>query len=148
MNINIIPPSIPLPDIRKRIEEPDANKKQVIQNPESAIVKEITETNMNESNSFDLPPAEGQNESIELAIMVEIRRLKMKKHKRRKFLKRMKFEHAKRKLRREQRKEKDFQAELLAQIRQAEKFSAEFFVADKLARAKAKVKLPSEICRI
>lgn len=64
-----------------------------------------------------------------------IRRKKMKKHKRRKLWKRMRFEWAKRRQRREYRKEKAFQAELLAQIAEAEKFSAEDYVADKIKQA-------------
>lgn len=47
----------------------------------------------------------------------------------------MKFEWAKRRQRRELRKEKAFQAVLIAQIKEAEKFSAEEYVAEKLRKA-------------
>lgn len=60
----------------------------------------------------------------------------MKKHKLRKLRKRMKFEWAKRNQRREMRKEKAFQADLLGKIREAEKFSAEEYVTMKLAESK------------
>lgn len=88
--------------------------------------------------SFDLPPIEGQNESIEAAIIIQIRRHKMKKHRLRKLRKRMKFEWAKRHQRREMRKEKAFQADLLSQIREAEKFSAEEYVSMKLTKLNRK----------
>lgn len=59
----------------------------------------------------------------------------MKKHKRRKLWKRMKFEWAKRRQRREFRKEKLFQGEMVAQIKEAEKFSAEEYVEEKIKKA-------------
>ncbi|CRL06342.1 CLUMA_CG018900, isoform A [Clunio marinus] len=67
--------------------------------------------------------------------MIMIRRRKMRKHKRRKLKKKMKFLWLKVTQRRELRKEKAFRAELLDQIREAEKFSAEEYVADRIRQA-------------
>lgn len=135
-NGNIISPSIIPPNPNRRIEEPAKDERNNVDTPDPLIVKEITEQNLDNLIGFDLPPIEGQNESIEAARMIEIRRLKMKKHKRKKFLKKMKFVLAKIRLRRRMAKEKVFQASLLAQIRQAENFSAEQYVTDKLTRLK------------
>lgn len=137
-NGNIITPtSIQPPGLNQSsIEEPDTTRRQDIEIPFSVIVNEISEKNLDIMPSFDLPPIEGQNESIEAAVLIQIRRKKMKKHKLRKLRKRMKFEWAKRNQRRELRKEKAFQADLLGQIREAEKFSAEEYVAMKLEKLK------------
>ncbi|XP_046388587.1 uncharacterized protein LOC124157692 [Ischnura elegans] len=70
------------------------------------------------------------------ARLIVIRRRKMKKHKLKKLRKRMKFEWAKIRQRRELRKEKAFQASLLEEIRLAEKFNAEEWAIDVLRRAK------------
>ncbi|XP_052897583.1 uncharacterized protein LOC128304434 [Anopheles moucheti] len=69
------------------------------------------------------------------ARLIVIRRRKMRKHKLKKLRKRMKFEWLKLRQRRELKKEKLFQAELIGQIREAEKFSAEAYVASKLKQA-------------
>lgn len=133
----IIPPSIQPPGLNQsKIEEPDNARRSDIETPFTAIVNEISEKNLDIMPSFDLPPIEGQPDSIEAAIMIQIRRHKMKKHKLRKLRKRMKFEWAKRRQRREMRKEKEFQAGLLGQIREAEKFSAEEYVTMKLNKSK------------
>ena len=47
----------------------------------------------------------------------------------------MKYEWAKVRQHREMRKEKAFQAELITQIKEAEKFDAEAYVAERLAKA-------------
>ncbi|KAG4065847.1 hypothetical protein HA402_012525 [Bradysia odoriphaga] len=67
--------------------------------------------------------------------LIKIRRRKMRRHKLKKLRKKMKFEWAKVRQRRELRKEKAFQAVLIAQIKEAEKFSAEEYVAEKLTKA-------------
>lgn len=144
----MIPPSIQPPTSNRRIEEPGKDERKNIDTPVSTVVNEIMEKINENIGNMDLPPLEGQNESIEAAVMIEIRRLKMKKHKRKKLLKKMKFVYAKRRLRRKMKKEKIFQAELLAQIKEAEKFSAEQYVADKLARLKNVPPPPKEIVRI
>lgn len=147
-NGNLIPPSIKPPSPLQRIEDPAKDERRNIDTPVSTVVNEIMEKINNNIGSMDLPPLEGQNESIEAAVMIEIRRQKMKKHKRKKLLKKMKFVYAKRQLRRRLRKEKVFQAELLAQIKEADKFSAEQYVADKLARLKNVPPPAKEIVRI
>lgn len=139
----IIPTSIQPPGLNhSSIEEPDNVRRTDIETPFTLIINEISEKNLDIMPSFDLPPIEGQNESIEAAIMIQIRRRKMKKHKLRKLRKRMKFEWAKVRQRREMRKEKEFQAGLLTQIREAEKFSAEEYVTMKLAKSKVPEKTP------
>jgi len=60
--------------------------------------------------------------------MLRIRREKMNKHKLRKFRKKYAALIAKVKMRREVRKEKLFRAELLSQIKEAERFDAESYV--------------------
>lgn len=135
-NGNFVPPSIQPPTSNRRIEEPGNDERKNIDTPVTAIVNEIMEKISDIKGDMDLPPLEGQDDCKEAAVMIEIRRLKMKKHKRKKLLKKMKFVYAKRKLRRRLRKEKLFQAELLAKIKEAEQFSAEQYVADKLARLK------------
>lgn len=62
------------------------------------------------------------------AALVQIRKKKMKKHKLRKLRKRMHFLWAKRRFRREKKKEQVFRAELLAQIHEAQAFDAEKYV--------------------
>lgn len=86
-------------------------------------------------------PAQGGLVQKQAARLIVIRRRKMKKHKLKKLRKRMKFEWAKVRQRREMRKEKAFQAGLIAQIKQAEKFDAEKYVAERLQKAH-KVPLP------
>ncbi|KAG8227752.1 hypothetical protein J437_LFUL007542 [Ladona fulva] len=79
----------------------------------------------------------GKNKfEIYAARLIVIRRRKMKKHKLKKLRKKMKFEWAKVRQRRELRKEKAFQATLLEEIRLAEKFNAEEWAMDVLKRAK------------
>ena len=135
-NGNFVPPSIQPPTPNRRIEDPGHDERKNVDTPVTAIVNEIMEKISDIKGDMDLPPLEGQDECKEAAVMIEIRRLKMKKHKRKKLLKKMKFIYAKRKLRRRLRKEKVFQAELLAKIKDAEQFSAEQYVTDKLARLK------------
>lgn len=133
----IIPPSIQPPGLNQSpVEEPEHVGRSEIETPFTTIVNEITEKNLDIMPSFELPTIEGQNESIEAAIMIQIRRFKMKKHKLKKLRKRRRFIIAKIKLRRAQRKEKLFQTSLLDQIREAEKFSAEEYVTMKLKKAK------------
>lgn len=114
---------IDLPLIHKVIENP-----QTIQNEIDDIISRITD--------LRLPaPTKNLDESgIQAARLIVIRRKKMKKHKLKKLRKRMKYAWAKVKQRREQRKEKAFQAELSGRIKEAEKFSAEAYVTEKLER--------------
>ncbi|ENN70299.1 uncharacterized protein LOC109545491 [Dendroctonus ponderosae] len=78
------------------------------------------------------PSTETSETPKEAHRMLIIRRKKMKKHKLKKLRKRMKFVYAKRRQRREMKKEKAFQAVLITQCKEAEKFSAEQYVEDKL----------------
>ncbi|CAH1099965.1 unnamed protein product [Psylliodes chrysocephalus] len=82
-------------------------------------------------------PAVDDSIEKEAVTMIVIRRKKMKKHKLKKLRKRMKFEWAKKRQRRELKKEKEFQAQLIAQYTEAEAFSAEEYVAEKINKYKA-----------
>uniref|UniRef100_T1IJ51 Ribosomal protein mS38 C-terminal domain-containing protein n=1 Tax=Strigamia maritima TaxID=126957 RepID=T1IJ51_STRMM len=75
------------------------------------------------------------------ARLLVIRKRKMKKHQLRKLRKRMLIQWAHRRLIREQRKEKVFQAELLAQIKEAEIFDPEKWVNDFIERSNRHAKL-------
>lgn len=66
--------------------------------------------------SLPLVDPKVNNDEIQAARLIVIRRNKMKKHKLRKLRKRMKFVWAKIRQKREMRKEKAFQAELIAQV--------------------------------
>ncbi|XP_066245684.1 uncharacterized protein [Euwallacea similis] len=82
-----------------------------------------------------IAPSTENSETPKLAIrMIVIRRKKMKKHKLKKLRKKMKFEWAKRRQRREMKKEKAFQAILINQCKEAESFSAEDYVNQKLGK--------------
>lgn len=133
---NIAPAPMQIPLINRIIKDPEASRRCNIETPLSSIVKEITEKNFNIMPAMELPANEGSEDSIELAIMMQIRRRKMKKHKLKKLRKRMKFVWAKQNQRRETKKEKAFQADLLSQIRDAERFSAEEYVSMKLQKSK------------
>lgn len=70
----------------------------------------------------------------EAARMIQIRRRKMKTHKRKKLKKRMRFLWQRLRFRREQRKENVFKEELYEQVKKTESFNAELYVADILHR--------------
>lgn len=133
---NIAPAPMQIPLIKRIIEEPAASKRCDIESPLSLIVKEITEQNFGIAPAMELPANEGSQDSIELAIMMQIRRRKMKKHQLKKLRKRMKFVWAKRNQLREMKREKAFQTDLVSQIRTAERFSAEEYVTMKLKKSK------------
>lgn len=125
-NNTIINPKIEHPIITAIIETPvQPNQQEIIDQSHSKI------------QDFELPPIENgiDEDGIQAAVLIGIRRRKMRRHKLRKLRKRMKFEWAKVRQRRELRKEKAFQAVLIAQIKDAEKFSAEQYVTDKLKQA-------------
>lgn len=143
-----MPPSIQPPTPNQRIEEPGKDERNNIDAPMSTVINEIMEKIHDNKGDMDLPPLEGQDETKEAAVMIEIRRLKMKKHKRKKLLKKMKFVFAKRRMRRQMKREKEFQAMLMAKMREAEKFSAEQYVADKLDRLKNVPPPPPQIIKI
>lgn len=94
---------------------------------------------MSDKQKIEEPPAisvpDGSVYKKEAVRMIVIRRRKMKKHKLKKLRRKMKFEWAKVRQRREMRKEKEFQSKLLAQIKEAEQFDAEKFVTERLRKA-------------
>lgn len=125
-NNALINPSIDNPIITPVVEAPVQPNQQDIVDQIRSIVQD-----------FELPTIDtGVGEDGKQANrLIKIRRRKMRRHKLKKLRKKMKFEWAKRRQRRELRKEKAFQAVLIAQIKEAEKFSAEEFVAEKLRQA-------------
>ncbi|XP_063696382.1 uncharacterized protein LOC134827593 [Culicoides brevitarsis] len=129
---------------RKEIFDVPLVPNKIIDNPLS-ILNEIDEINRriqeiqlpqitNRGTQGGMEACTKKKNNRPLGIMI-IRRKKMKKHKRKKLWKRMRFEWAKRRQRKEFRKEKAFHAELLAQIKDAEKFSAEEYVEQKIQKA-------------
>ncbi|XP_037805284.1 uncharacterized protein LOC119599555 isoform X2 [Lucilia sericata] len=110
------------------------NQKQIGDPTKQNWLDEIGDI-LNEINQIRAPTV-GKKDKMEAARMIVVRRRKMKKHKLKKLRRKMKFEWAKVRQRREMRKEKAFQAKLIAQIKDAEAFNAEKFVADKLQKAK------------
>lgn len=153
ININtglIIPTSIIPPNTtrRHRIDDPTKDERRSIAVPDALHNNEITESNLDTLLDFDLPPNEGQSDEKQAIDMIEVRRLKMKKHKRRKWLKKFKYPEAKRRMRLHKRKEKEFQAELLAKIREAEAFSAEKYVEEKLAAASARMPKKRKLIKV
>ncbi|XP_069944459.1 uncharacterized protein [Cherax quadricarinatus] len=72
------------------------------------------------------------------AVLIGIRRRKMKKHRLKKLRKRMKFEWQKIRQKREYQKEKLFQATQMAKVREYEAFDAATYVADVLRKIKEK----------
>ncbi|XP_043260838.1 uncharacterized protein LOC122402265 [Colletes gigas] len=65
--------------------------------------------------------------------LIVIRRHKMKKHQRKKLRKKMQYVWAKIRQMRNIRKEKNFQAELIAKIKEAQAFDAKAYVSERLA---------------
>lgn len=134
---HIAPPSIRPPTIGNSIEDPRANILNDIDAPLSQISYEITEKPLQIIQELDLPTADGtDNVKQAKKTTIRIRRRKMRKHKLKKLRKRMKFEWAKKKQKRLLKKEKDFHAMLIGQIKEAEKFSAEDYVTEKLNKSK------------
>ncbi|XP_060645750.1 uncharacterized protein LOC132784266 isoform X2 [Drosophila nasuta] len=111
--------------------------KIIIESPRSTWLTEINDIlNRDRVGEIIAPPLDkSKPDKMEAARLIVIRRRKMKKHKLKKLRRKMKFEWAKVRQRREMRKEKAFQGKLLAQIKQAESFSAEQHVAETLRQA-------------
>ncbi|CAG9861984.1 unnamed protein product [Phyllotreta striolata] len=91
--------------------------------------------------------APAQDDSIEkqAITMLVIRRKKMKRHKLRKLRKRMKYEWAKKRQRRELKKEKEFVSMLIQRCKKGEEFSAEEYVTEKLNKYKQVLLARSEM---
>ncbi|GJQ75924.1 hypothetical protein Trydic_g17983 [Trypoxylus dichotomus] len=88
--------------------------------------------NENINKIIDEPVDTTIDNTKQAARLIVIRRKKMKKHKLKKLRKRVKFERAKLRQKRELRKEKEFQAGLIQQCKTADTFSAEEYVNKKL----------------
>ncbi|XP_014256196.1 uncharacterized protein LOC106670407 [Cimex lectularius] len=71
----------------------------------------------------------------EAARMIVIRRRKMRRHKLKKLRKKMHFTWAKVRQKREMKKEKEFQAEIMCKINEAENFNATAYVQEKIDKA-------------
>lgn len=95
------------------------------------LPKSIMDPVINNIKIIDAP-VPGKPEKKEAVRMILIRRRKMRKHKLRKFRKRMRFVLAKIKEKRELRKEQAFRAELLGQVEEAEKFDVKKYVTETL----------------
>lgn len=81
--------------------------------------------------SIDLPTS-GEIFEKHAVRLIVIRRKKMKKHKRRKLRKKMKFVLAKLRHKRNVKREKLFQAELVGKIKEAQAFDARVYVKERL----------------
>ncbi|XP_037945763.1 uncharacterized protein LOC119678146 isoform X2 [Teleopsis dalmanni] len=108
-------------------------KSRIVESPKSTWLNEINEI-LDEKKEIRLPSTNNIGE-MRAEPLIVIRRRKMKKHKLKKLRRKMKFEWAKVRQRREMRKEKAFQAKLIAQVKEGEAFSAEKYVAEKLKQA-------------
>lgn len=107
-NLPLGPPALPI-----SINLPTIPAKKIIDKPIPCIPLRIPRSTI----SFPLvDPLVSNNNEIKAARLIVIRRKKMKKHKLRKLRKRMKYVWAKVRQKREMRKEKAFQAELLGQV--------------------------------
>lgn len=118
---NIKKDEMPLSKYIPSMEEPNSLINQLIKQDLPLI-----------DTSFQLPPTENILEKLAIRMIV-IRRKKMKKHKRKKLRKRMKFKWAKIRANRNILKEKLFQAELLAQIKEAQNFDPKKYIEEKFA---------------
>lgn len=120
-----------------KIETPTLGNKVVLPNALTWTYPKICPLNETTLVSYEIiaPPSSSTNNTPKEATrMIVIRRKKMKKHKLRKLRKKMKFEWAKLRQKREFNKEKAFQAVLIQQCKEAEAFSAEKYVDEKLSR--------------
>lgn len=121
---------------RKEILELPLTNKIIEENPTSSNINKIIEDIINVDKTISDPNANKNGETgKQAARLIVIRRRKMKKHKRRKLAKKMKYVWAKSKQRREWKKEKRFLNGLLSRIRGAERFSAEKHVNNIIKQA-------------
>jgi len=102
-----------LPTLPISIKLPTIPTKKIIDKPSPCIPLRIPRPTI--SIPLTDPLVNNDNE-IQAARLIVIRRKKMKKHKLRKLRKRMKYVWAKVRQKREMRKEKAFQAELMGQV--------------------------------
>ncbi|XP_016771509.1 uncharacterized protein LOC107965473 [Apis mellifera] len=140
--LNIISPNIKFIPKTLNIDfENSRNNIKKDEMPLSKYIPSMEEPLINQSikqdlplidTSFQLPPTENILEKLAIRMIV-IRRKKMKKHKRRKLRKKMKFKWAKIRANRNVLKEKLFQAELVTQIKEAHNFDPKKYIEGRLA---------------
>ncbi|KPU72848.1 uncharacterized protein Dana_GF23287, isoform B [Drosophila ananassae] len=141
MTFNFAMQAIDHAQLREFVKPPVGDRQmplgRIIESPRSTWITEINDIlNRDRVGEVIAPPLDkSKPDKMEAARLIVIRRRKMKKHKLKKLRRKMKFEWAKVRQRREMRKEKAFQAKLMAQIKQAEAFSAEQHVAEILRQA-------------
>ncbi|KAL3268746.1 hypothetical protein HHI36_007848 [Cryptolaemus montrouzieri] len=129
---------------RNEIIQTPINQKHHIDLPRS-IIYPITIEDPSKNNIVMEEPPQIIENHIEAARLIVIRRQKMKNHKLKKLRKRLRFERAKIRQKRELKKEKEFQAVLIQQCKEAETFSAEEYVQSRIQKYKeALVYVPKE----
>ncbi|KAK9505566.1 hypothetical protein O3M35_009586 [Rhynocoris fuscipes] len=117
-------------------------KPLILDNPsiKNTFIKEIPfipNLSYTENTIFNKIIEEEPTQIIEkqAARLIVIRRRKMKRHKLKKLRRKMKFEWAKVRQRRELKKEKLFQAELMGKIKETERFDPALYAAEKIKKA-------------
>lgn len=128
LNIDLGIPAID--GIVRNIIEVPFKKMPTMEEPKSPlpVVKDLPLSD----KTIELPTNEGTHEKLAKS-MILIRRKKIKKHKRKKLRKKMQFEWAKVRARRNIKKEKIFQTELIAMVEKVHEFNAKDYVANRLA---------------
>ncbi|XP_063985381.1 uncharacterized protein LOC135166753 [Diachasmimorpha longicaudata] len=112
---------------RKIIDIPPGPTRTITDVPKTRIIPLIDKI---PDNALEMPSEHVIEKQA--ARLIVIRRRKMRRHKLRKLRKKMKFVRRKWKQKRELKKEKAFQAELIAQVREAEIFDAKEYVNSRL----------------
>lgn len=110
---SLVQSPLDLPKLPISINLPNIPNTQIIDKPNPCIPLKTPRSTI--TNSLVDPLVENVEE-IQAARLIVIRRKKMKKHKLRKLRKRMKYVWAKVRQKREMKKEKIFQTELLGQV--------------------------------
>uniref|UniRef100_A0A034WDW7 Pyruvate dehydrogenase E1 component subunit beta n=1 Tax=Bactrocera dorsalis TaxID=27457 RepID=A0A034WDW7_BACDO len=111
------------------------SRHEIIESPRQKWLNEINDILDEPTTMHEIQAPAINNGKMEAARLIVIRRRKMKKHKLKKLRRKMKFEWAKVRQRREMRKEKAFQAKLIAQVKAGEAFNAEQYVEEQLRKA-------------
>ncbi|XP_011193786.1 uncharacterized protein LOC105219375 isoform X2 [Zeugodacus cucurbitae] len=111
------------------------SRHEIIESPRNKWLSEINDILDEPTTLHEIQAPAINNGKMEAARLIVIRRRKMKKHKLKKLRRKMKFEWAKVRQRREMRKEKAFQAQLIAQVKAGEAFNAEQYVEEQLRKA-------------
>ncbi|GAB0097681.1 uncharacterized protein DMENIID0001_133460 [Sergentomyia squamirostris] len=128
-----ITPAIPLRNPLKEIRDVPKIRVNIIEPIRRTMLTEINSI-VEQQKEIKLPQT-GVIVEKHAVRMIVIRRKKMKKHKLKKLRKKMKYLWAKINQRREMRKEKAFRAEIFAQLKEAESFSPEQYVEEKIRKA-------------